>query len=127
MAVWRGWRNEIVEAAIIARATGLASYSGDPETANRYIDKIFDIIELLEKNPQIGLACAKAPGFRSFALLLLVHRLPAVQIHSYTFMTRRKMKLSAKAFLQHCPLNIIERNALKDGSTNISGAGARLM
>lgn len=68
MATWRGWRNEIVEAAVIARATGLASYSGDTETANRYIDKIFDIVELLEKNPRMGHACAKAPGFRSFVI-----------------------------------------------------------
>lgn len=68
VAVWLGWRNDIVEAAVIARATGLASYSGDSETANRYIDKIFDIIELLEKNPQMGHASAKAPGFRSFVI-----------------------------------------------------------
>lgn len=68
MAVWQGWRNETIEHAIIARATGLAWYSGDPQTADRYLDKIFDVIELLQTSPEMGRSCPKAPGCRCFVI-----------------------------------------------------------
>lgn len=68
MAVWGGWRNSIVENAVIARATGLAVFSGDSDTANRYIDKIFDVIALLETNPEMGRACLHSDGHRHFLI-----------------------------------------------------------
>ena len=66
MAKWLGWRNEIVERVVVARATGLAWYSGDPNTAARYLDKIFDIISLLEANPQMGRLCPQGLSHRCF-------------------------------------------------------------
>ncbi len=68
MAVWKGWRNHTVEEAVIARAVGLAHFSGDPATADRYIDKIFDLIELLEENPRMGHTCTKAQGRYRFII-----------------------------------------------------------
>ena len=68
MAEWRGWRNRTVEAAVVARAIGLAWYSGDPKTAERYLDKIFDVIEFIKNSPEMGRACPQAPGHRSFVI-----------------------------------------------------------
>lgn len=68
MAVWKGWRSKVAEDAVVARAVGLAFYSGDPETADRYLDKIFEIIALLEHNPEMGHACPKALGCRRFVI-----------------------------------------------------------
>jgi hypothetical protein len=68
VATWIGWRNTTIERALIARATGLAWYSGDPQTADRYLDKVFDLIELLQKNPEMGRACPQAPGCRWFII-----------------------------------------------------------
>ena len=51
MAIWGGKRNETVERALIAHATGLAWYSGDPQTTEQYLDKVSDLIELSRGNP----------------------------------------------------------------------------
>ena len=68
MKKWVGWRTETVENALIARASALAWYSGDPQTADRYLDKIFDVIELLQANPELGRPCPLAPGCRTFVI-----------------------------------------------------------
>ncbi len=67
-ATWIGWRNTQIQSAVIARAVSLAIYSGDPETADRYLDKIAELIEHLERNPLMGTRSAKIPTSRYFPI-----------------------------------------------------------
>ena len=62
--LWLGWRNDYVQAAVQTRAVDLAVFSGDPATADRFLDKIEEIIATLERLPESGSPCPKAPGYR---------------------------------------------------------------
>ena len=100
MAVWIGWRNDTIEVALIARATGLAWYSGDPHTADRYLDKVFDLIELLEENPEMGRTCARAPGFRYFLIGAPAPGSPDTLVSSFDEL---KMELTGEGVFSSLP------------------------
>src|SRR5690606_35322559 len=68
VATWIGWRNTQIESAVIARAVSLAIYSSDPAIADRDLDKIAELINHIERNPQMGTRSPRVPSSRYFPI-----------------------------------------------------------
>jgi len=83
VAIWIGWRSPEIQAAVIARAVGLALFSGDPATSDRYLDKIADLIGHFERNPLLGTRSVKVPSCRYFPISSPAPGNPDTLIYNY--------------------------------------------